>query len=425
MKDPEPGSDDRADATSERDDAGTGTDGRRHVGGDAAARDGRAGRARDVAPAGERGTVSVLRLLNPLAWLVVGLLLPTLFSPVPRFLEDVYTPFVFRPIATMLSILGGLAPFSLAQLVVGLALSGAVVLLAHQARRLRQEGRRAILPVFRTWATILAITVWSFHLVWGLHYARLPFRERTGLPAVEATPERLARLTRMLARETNHAHRMARDLGEITVAPDSTAELLVERERLLEALALGYPKVLPDTGDWSTSPPKFPEPAGWLLTRLGISGIYFPFTGEAAVNGRMPTIAVPFVAAHEMAHQKGIAREDEANALAYLACRSAGLWVTRYSGALAAYRRAWGALARADADSARALAPARVLSPGPEADRRAIQDFWQRHEGTLSQAAERTNDTYLKANAQRAGIESYGRMIDILLALDEAGSIGD
>lgn len=384
-----------------------------------------------------------IRLVAAMCFLVLGILLPWIVERTPEVLERVYDPSVFRPIARILARIGDAVPFSIAQFWVLAFLVIVVVLLVRSVARVRRTGRRAWLSVLGTWVVLAAVVIWSFHLVWGLQYGRTPFRERTGLPDVEVTTDRLAHLTRVLAEETNHSYRMAVEMGEIAdpdAAPRAMSDgdrdtreagarepgsLGIDRQRILAALEAGYPKVLPDTRDLVTSRPKFPEPAGWLLTRLGISGIYFPFTGEASVNGRMPDVSIPFVAAHEMAHQKGIAREDEANAIAYLACRSAGLWATRYSGALSAYRRAWGALYRSDPDSARALQPSVVLDAGPEADRRAIQAFWQRHEGAATHIATQANDTYLKANAQRAGVQSYGRMIDILVALDDLGMIGN
>jgi len=48
------------------------------------------------------------------------------------------------------------------------------------------------------------------------------------------------------------------------------------------------------------------------MSYLGIGGVYFPFTGEANVNISMPHTSIPFTACHEMAHQIGFAREDEA-----------------------------------------------------------------------------------------------------------------
>lgn len=43
--------------------------------------------------------------------------------------------------------------------------------------------------------------------------------------------------------------------------------------------------------------------------------------------------------------------------------------------------------------------------------------FWEQYEGPVAEASDKMNDTYLKANAQEDGTKSYGRMVDLLLAL--------
>jgi hypothetical protein len=133
----------------------------------------------------------------------------------------------------------------------------------------------------------------------------------------------------------------------------------------------------------------------------------------------MPDASLPFTMAHEMAHQRGTAREDEANFLAYLACRESGLAAARYSGALGAFGLVLADLAEASIDSARAVRS--TLGAGPRADRAAIRSFWTRHEGRASVVAEKVNDRYLKANAQPAGIETYGQAVELLIAYLDPG----
>src|SRR5690606_17610873 len=85
-----------------------------------------------------------------------------------------------------------------------------------------------------------------------------------------------------------------------------------------------------------------------LMTLASVTGIYSPFTGEPNVNGHMPEIVRPFVACHEVAHQRGFAREDEANFIAWwVGARSpdAGL---AYSCELQALRIALAELYRVD-----------------------------------------------------------------------------
>jgi hypothetical protein len=57
-----------------------------------------------------------------------------------------------------------------------------------------------------------------------------------------------------------------------------------------------------------------------FMQRLGIEGYYNPFTGESQVSKAIPSFSLPFVLSHEIAHQYGIAAEDDANLLAYMIC---------------------------------------------------------------------------------------------------------
>ena len=59
-----------------------------------------------------------------------------------------------------------------------------------------------------------------------------------------------------------------------------------------------------------------------LQSMMGFTGMYFPFTGEANVNIDAPAALFPATVAHEMAHQRMIASELEANFLGVAACLS-------------------------------------------------------------------------------------------------------
>lgn len=57
-----------------------------------------------------------------------------------------------------------------------------------------------------------------------------------------------------------------------------------------------------------------------LMSYTHMTGVYSFFTGEANFNTDFPDYTTPFTAAHELAHQRGVAREDEASFVAYLVC---------------------------------------------------------------------------------------------------------
>lgn len=80
---------------------------------------------------------------------------------------------------------------------------------------------------------------------------------------------------------------------------------------------------------------RYPE---WMRA-LHVAGMFMPFTGEALVDATRSPVAVPFTAAHELAHMLGVADEAEANFAAYensiayggAFAYSARLWALRYA----------------------------------------------------------------------------------------------
>lgn len=145
-----------------------------------------------------------------------------------------------------------------------------------------------------------------------------------------------------------------------------------------------------------------------------ITGMYFAFTVESNINTLPPFYTIPATMGHELAHQCGYMREDEANFIAYLACKQSGDALIRYSGYSLAYSYALSALAQTDEDAARAVSA--QLSDEVRADRMESMGFWAEYEGPFRTFAQQANDAYLKANSQLDGTQSYGRMVDLLLA---------
>lgn len=350
-----------------------------------------------------------------------GLALPQIARRFPGWLEQVYAEKLFPNLMELLVVPARQVPWSVAQV---LLLTLAVVLVVgflhalSRARKKRSVG--AFFAGTTGWLTAAGVVIWAFYLVWGLHYARAPLASLYGLTPKPADVTALCRVTRLLAADVNHSYRLATTRNELGQADDSPSRLLQSRDELAKVLSSAHGLHLARMARVDLPSPKSPALMSELLSRLGISGIYIPFTGEATINGLMPDAAIPFVMAHEMAHQRGVAREDEANFAAWLACRESGMAAARYSASLSAYSSFLGALREAAPDSARALNQG-LLDPGPSADRLAIWNFWKRYEGPGNDLAEAVNDTYLKGNAQPEGVRTYGRMVDLILAHEADG----
>ncbi len=122
------------------------------------------------------------------------------------------------------------------------------------------------------------------------------------------------------------------------------------------------------------------------LSAMDFTGFYFPFTGEANLNVDSPASYLPSTIAHEMAHQRGIASEQECNFIAIAASTTADSAAYRYSGWLMGFTYLSNALYRADPEawqSVRVLLPDTVV-----ADLRDNSAYWAAFEGPVNDAAQ-------------------------------------
>ena len=90
----------------------------------------------------------------------------------------------------------------------------------------------------------------------------------------------------------------------------------------------------------------------------------------------------------------------------------------QYSVTLSAWEYAMNALYRADPKVWQEVREG--LSKAAEPDLRADDQFWSEYDGSVAEVANMVNDTYLKANGQKQGVKSYGKMTDLLVAYDQS-----
>ena len=305
----------------------------------------------------------------------------------------------------------GILPFSVGEFFVMLfilgALAGLVFLIIYIKRR---KGQRW-LALFGglSWAGIAAAVLFfavTFNCLVG--YSRTPFSAYSGLTLREYTAEELRGLAVYLIGEANRcAEEVELEVDGRAVKPDNFNELAVGA---MSSLADSYPVL--DT--------YYPQPKAVLISPVmssfNLAGIYFPVTVEANYNQAMPVSSQGFTACHELSHLSGFIREDEANFIAFVACRESGDPYFRYSGYLSALTYTMNAYySVADKDDYALLYSSICETIRAEYSYRS--GYWAQFEKKATfQAATAVNDAYLKANNQTDGTRSYGRVVDLLLA---------
>lgn len=362
----------------------------------------------------------VLRKIVLLLFLPAGWFLSYITALTPEVTEKYYSRTVYKFFSQPLSTITGKIPFCLAEVItiaLVLLISFRLIWLIIGRLVLRgKEGRNkeySIAGYFLNLLAFLSILYFLFIGGWGLNYNRQPFGETAGLKVRPSSVEELESLCLKLIERANRLR--------LEVKEDSRGVMTVEGgyKEVLNSARIGYERaaaLYPVLGG------KYGNPKPLYFSRqmsyTGISGIYFPFTGEASININIPHCLLPSTVCHEMAHQRGFAREDEANYIAWVTCSSHYDPSFRYSGTLLAALHSLNALSKYDSEKASRLWDR--YSEAVKRDLKALAEYGKKYEGKIQEISSDINDAYLKSNRQKDGTASYGRMVDLLLAEQRA-----
>ncbi len=155
-----------------------------------------------------------------------------------------------------------------------------------------------------------------------------------------------------------------------------------------------------------------------LMTYTHISGVYGFFTGEANINTNYPHFIITATLAHEACHARGIAPENECNALASLILMEASSPYLRYCGALFLFDDFYAVCKKIDKERANKIW--RETDPVMAKDFAAYSRFFEPYRGSAaSKVATSANSAYLQSMGQTAGVRSYSMVIELGCALLE------
>jgi hypothetical protein len=170
--------------------------------------------------------------------------------------------------------------------------------------------------------------------------------------------------------------------------------------------------------DWLSGMYSTPKPVlvSELMSITNMAGIFSAYTMEANYNADMTQYNLPFSISHELAHVKGILRENEANFIAYLNCRNAQDADIYYAGMLSGWVYCGNELIKRDKKLWEQIYY--TLDERARNDLAANNAFWASYKGKVSEAAESFNDSYLKGRGQVEGTLSYDRVVDLIVSYE-------
>lgn len=346
----------------------------------------------------------ILFLLGPLGWLAAFSA-----SSKSQWVEEYYSEGIYRFIISLLSIASAQAAFSIAEILVFIILIVVIGMFAYAVLNILRGKTYLILREVKLLTLLFSVGYFLFVFLWGLNYYRQPFNEIAGLEIKQGSEEEVIALSKELIQEANF---LRKDLSEnengIMSLGKEKLDILTEASEGFAGAAVKYKQL---DGEYGQAKPVY---FSKVLSYMGITGVYFPFTGEANINRDIPDSMIPSTACHEMAHQRGFAKEDEANYIAYLACMANQDQRYQYSGIILALSYSMNALNEQNPGMASQLR--NQYCPGLNRDLTELTEYWQKHEGIMERWSTKMNDKYLKSNRQQEGVISYGKVVDLLLA---------
>ena len=327
-------------------------------------------------------------------------LLLRLLEQFPSFVERYYSNALYPVITVLVSNFSGQFNFSVTEFVLWFTVFVGLPLVIGRIRRKRHKLGRVLLNL----VTVFAVLFIWFYLFWGLNYFREPLKVKLGLDRVDLPMNAFDSTFAVIIQQTNDLNfaYSILDVADINAHIDSAYDEVFEN--------LGLPKVPGYKGLKTFA-------ANWLLNKTTTSGWFSPLFHEVQYNTDLLIYELPFVLAHEKAHQKGYTSEAEANFLAYLVCTSSSEALCRYSGY---FHAASLFLTRLEDQEERRQFYLDQLDRGVRFNLREVRARWARHRGWLSRLAKRGYDLYLKSNNVAGGIDSYTRAVDYIILFDKA-----
>lgn len=270
-----------------------------------------------------------------------------------------------------------------------------------------RRGRRAYGALLL--AADVCLTVYAlFCLMWGVNYWTDSFQDRSGITAQPVAAEDLEAVTAYFAQQlADTADSVPRDENGVYAVPKE--QILAESRLVYGGVTEQFPFLdFRDTGVKAVGCSRF-------MSIMGFTGVYFACIGESNVNVDSPACLLPSTVAHELAHQRGIAWEQECNFLGVLASVTSGMPDYVYSGWLLGFIHLGNALYETDPEAYWAIRNA--LPETVSADLRDNNAYWdQFRDNVVEKVSDTVYDAALKSYGDANGMKSYSMVVELLVA---------
>ena len=343
---------------------------------------------------------------------LVGLIILTILIKIlalnETWVERYYTYGVYPVISTGLRVLFGWLPFSFGDIVYLAAVLYMILKALKFFRVLKRRQMKEYLNrvLLRKFLRLVLCIYLVFNTFWGLNYNRLGIASQLKLDVKAYTIKDLDTLTFVLQERLNI----------YAASVDSTKRIALNHNQVLfkEAIA-SYKNIQKSISFLAYNYPSIkPSMYSHIGHYFGFTGYYNPFSGEAQIKTTVPFFLKPFVVLHEIGHQLGYGKENEANFIAFISSRSSTNTEFRYSVYYEMHQYAIRELYRRD--SVKAQFYRAQLHSQVEKDTKELIAYLLRSKNYVEPWITSFYDEYLKLNNQPKGKMTYNEVVAWLIA---------
>lgn len=346
------------------------------------------------------------------SWAILGVIalgIRYLAAQNPEATDEIYSRIFFPGIRNVIDMTLGMLPFPSVYLFIACVL---LVIGIYFWRLSKKVGWKSkMLYSLQALANGLGALIFFFLVLWGFNYQRTPIVQQLGLQPKAMNLEQVkseVKITYRLAQQ--HRNAVTRDTAaivEILSYPELEKLVRSNIAENLDMLGLNF------TGRPRTK--LFPPPG--FMRKMGILGIYFPFTGESYIDPTLHALEKPFTVAHEMAHSYGVTDEGEANFIAWVICTNSDDPLLRYSGQLRLLNYQLSDYYRMAPEEYRDWV--KTLDKGIINDMISIRIASEAIKAYSLELSRKTNDVFLKTQGVKAGVNSYQELPKLAFAWRE------
>ncbi|NNL01706.1 MAG: DUF3810 domain-containing protein [Eudoraea sp.] len=321
----------------------------------------------------------------------------------PELIENYYSKGLYPFISKLYRLVFGWLPFSMGDLIYAILIIFAICYIIANRNRIIKN----LKLFFRDIAMILSVAYFTFHIMWGFNYYRIPLSQQLGLKDSYTNNELIIFTEKLIERTNELQYKITSDTSQIVKIPYSQKEIM---QKTLE----GYSELETKFALFSYKNPSLKKSTfSTALTYMGYGGYLNPFTNEAQVNAKIPNFRFPVITGHEIGHQIGYSAENEVNFIGYIVTAHNKDLYFNYSASAYALSYSLSEIKLKDETKFHELYSR--LNRGVQKNYEELNKFWMGYQNPLEPIFKAIFNSFLKANNQEQGIKSYGQIVALLV----------